>query len=495
MKPVFKTILITALTLFTAISLSSGPGWSFETHKSVCGGTFYPKDKDELNTLIDRFTRKAEDTKINLPADRPLKALIMPHAGYIYSGLTAAHVSLALRGKQFQKIIIMGPDHNVGFAGCALSNVDQYETPLGDVPLHPDAALLRKQSDLFQVNAISDAREHSVEAEIPFLQTYLHQFKIIPIVMGRGNIQQYANAIDKITDADTLLVVSSDLSHYLPYSEAVKKDSNTIRMILDLNSDELSKCQNCACGIIPILTLIQIAREHHWDPVLIYNNNSGDTAGDPSRVVGYAAIAFYGDLTMNQKNNPSDFSREKGNLLLKLARTTIAQKLGIESGQPKEMEDSLKDNAFQSPRGTFVTLKINNQLRGCIGNLTPSKSILDGVKENAAHAAFDDPRFHPLQKNEFDKIDIEISLLTEPKILEFKDPSDLLAKLRPGVDGVIIRRGMYSATFLPQVWEQLPDKEAFLDHLCQKAGMQANAWRQPGMEVLTYQVQYFDEAH
>jgi AmmeMemoRadiSam system protein A len=244
-----------------------------------------------------------------------------------------------------------------------------------------------------------------------------------------------------------------------------------------------------------MLTLMQIASRRHWEPVLVYYNNSGDTAGDKSRVVGYATIAFYGEIPMKQENTSSELSKEKGKVLLKLARTTIAKKLGMPTPETSKLDASLKEDAFQSRRGTFVTLKIDNQLRGCIGNLNPDKSILDGVQDNAINAAFQDPRFRPLSKSEFDKIDIEISLLTEPKPLEFQDANDLLVKLRPNIDGVIIRKGMYSATFLPQVWEQLPGKEEFLGHLCAKAGLPAQAWRQPGLEVLTYQVQYFEEEH
>ena len=311
--------------------------------------------------------------------------------------------------------------------------------------------------------------------------------------MGRGDINRYSAALDKIMDSDTLITVSSDLSHYLPYDDAVKKDKDTIQMILDLNADGLVRDSNRACGMMPIIVLVQLAKLHDWKPVLIYANNSGDTAADKQKVVGYATIAFYGDLSMKEQNNPSYISKEKGDVLLQLARKTIAKNLGISTPESKELNASLKDETFESRRGTFVTLKIDNQLRGCIGNLTPEKTILEGVKDNAVHAAFQDPRFRPLSKSEFDQIDIEISLLTEPKELKFKDANDLLAKLRPNVDGVILRKGRYSATFLPQVWEQLPEKEKFLGYLCNKAGLPETAWKEPGMEVLTYQVQYFEE--
>jgi AmmeMemoRadiSam system protein A len=185
--------------------------------------------------------------------------------------------------------------------------------------------------------------------------------------------------------------------------------------------------------------------------------------------------------------------KEKGDILIKLARKTIAENLGVATGDAGEMETALKDSAFLDKRGIFVTLTIDKQLRGCIGNLSPDKTILEGVRDNAVNAAFYDPRFPALTKKELEAVDIEISLLTEPRPLAFSDAGDLLARLRLGIDGVIIRKGGRSATFLPQVWDQLPDKKMFLSHLCSKAGLPVDAWRSPGLEVQVYQVQYFHE--
>jgi AmmeMemoRadiSam system protein A len=185
--------------------------------------------------------------------------------------------------------------------------------------------------------------------------------------------------------------------------------------------------------------------------------------------------------------------KEKGDILIKLARKTIAENLGIIPDGVGDIDAALKDKAFFDKQGTFVTLTINNQLRGCIGNLSPDKTIREGVEDNAVNAAFYDPRFPALSKKELDAVNIEISLLTKPLPLEFKDAEDLLARLRPGIDGLIIRKGGRSATFLPQVWEQLPDKKMFLSHLCNKAGLPMDAWRSPGLEVQVYQVQYFHE--
>jgi len=177
--------------------------------------------------------------------------------------------------------------------------------------------------------------------------------------------------------------------------------------------------------------------------------------------------------------------------LIKLARQTISEKLGRFSEEVDP--DSLKDKDFQAHRGTFVTLTIDGQLRGCIGSLEASESILEGIKRNAINAAFRDPRFSDLDEKELDKVDIEVSILTDPQPLEYRDSQDLLAKLRPRVDGVILRKGSAGATFLPQVWEQLPRPEKFLSHLCRKAGLSGDAWKTSRLEIMTYQVQYFEE--
>ena len=199
---------------------------------------------------------------------------------------------------------------------------------------------------------------------------------------------------------------------------------------------------------------------------------------------------------MKDKNKEiHKFSDSQGQVLVMLAQQTLMQKLNkeIDLAEFKAMEQELKENCFQEHLGTFVTLKINDQLRGCIGNMTASEPVKDGIRRNAISAAFHDPRFSPLRAEELERVDIEVSILTSPKPLEYIDGDDLIAKLRINIDGVIIQKGFANATFLPQVWKQLPEPEEFLGHLCMKAGIPANAWRNDKLEIKTYQVQYFLE--
>lgn len=199
---------------------------------------------------------------------------------------------------------------------------------------------------------------------------------------------------------------------------------------------------------------------------------------------------------MAQQEDAKDagLTEEQGQALLWLARETIGRQLGMEAHAPEAgIAARLQDRALQDKRGTFVTLTEHGELRGCIGSLAAMESIVEGVRRNALHAAFDDSRFRPVEKNELAVIEVEISILTEPKPLAYAKAEELLSILQVGRDGVILRKGGRGATFLPQVWEQLPDPEDFLRHLCSKAGLPSDAWRSGDLEVSTYRVQYFAE--
>ena len=494
MKRIFSLFFTIFLALCPPFLLQTGSANADKIRKPAYAGSFYPETRSELMSMIEHLTNRVKQSPVTPPPNTSLKALIIPHAGYMYSGVTAAHISLVLKENQFKRVIVLAPDHRVGFTGGAISDVTAYETPLGRIPLNQDAATLRGNEYLFQAIPASDRLEHSVEVVLPFLQYFLKKFQLIPIVLSRGSdlAGRVSDALDPLMDQNTLLVASSDLSHYLSYQEAVARDRETIKTILDLNADKLLTRENAACGRIPILVVINMARRHGWQPMLLHYSNSGDTAGDRSRVVGYAAIAFYGGSSMqNSIDSSRPLKTHQGQALVKLARQTIAERLGKKS--IKVDPDAMADVAFQDHRGTFVTLTINKQLRGCIGNLNSTESILAGIKRNAVNAAFHDPRFSPLKAHELDQVDIEVSILTEPQRLEYGDSKDLLSKLRVHVDGVILSKGPASATFLPQVWEQLPRPEQFLSHLCMKARLPADDWKKSQLDILTYQVQYFEE--
>lgn len=462
----------------------------------VWDGKFYPAKGDELLRLINQLTRQAKTNASPVGVGRPLKALIMPHAGYIYSGSTAAHAGRVLDNESFDTVILMGPDHRLGITNAALSSAAVWQTPLGRIRLHPHNRTLSQKSDLFRVLGLGEDKEHCLEVILPFLQVYLEAFELLPMILGPCDHRKMGDYVDQLMDDRTLLVVSADLSHFLPYKQAVLRDRRTIQAILDLDSAPILGDDNRTCGKYPIAVLLHLARKHHWRSFLLAYANSGDTSGDHNRVVGYAAIAFFGEMPMTS-HEATALDQSQGQALLLLARNTLLNRFNqqISESQKAQMESRLEDPPLQEPCGTFVTLKIGDQLRGCIGSLTGTESIVDNVRANAINAAFHDPRFHALTVEELDRVVIEVSVLSEPKLLDYTDAEDLTAKLRPDIDGVTIRKGAASATFLPQVWQQLPKVDAFLSHLCMKAGLAAEAWRRGRLDVETYQVQYFEEHH
>ena len=456
----------------------------------VWAGRFYPADRQELADTIGRMTRQVRAKQPVLPTHKALKALILPHAGYAYSGPVAAQAWHVLHGAVIGKVILLGPDHNVGFANGAVSDAAAWITPLGRIRVHTDSRRLLARSDLFRSVPASDRSEHSLEVELPFLQTYLKDFQLVPVVLGPCDPQQVARAIDPLLDVQTLLVVSADLSHYLEYTQAVARDQDTIQAIMALDAQPILTDTNRSCGKYPIAVLLELARKYGWQPVLLYYANSR------RRVVGYAAVAFFGEKPMPTSSQATTaFSQEQGQALVALARQTLMShfKRSIAPEQAKLLEARLQDTLLQSQCGTFVTLKISGQLRGCIGSLVGYEPVVEGIRSNAINAAFRDPRFRPLSEGELERLRIEISILTAPQPLDYDGADDLTAKLRPHIDGVTIRKGFASATFLPQVWEQLPDVQVFLSHLCSKAGLAGDAWRRGDLEVETYQVQHFEE--
>jgi len=193
---------------------------------------------------------------------------------------------------------------------------------------------------------------------------------------------------------------------------------------------------------------------------------------------------------MSTPESKYPLDNHQGSRLLELARSALEYRLGLSPGVTR---NDLDDGSFRQQCGTFVTLKSNDVLRGCIGNLEADGSIVDAVERNALNAAFNDHRFQPLKAEELDGITIDISILSKPEVLDYSDSEDLISKLRPMVDGVILRHGKKGATFLPQVWSQLPDPEQFLEHLCRKAGLSPGMWQQEHLDIYIYQVQCFEE--
>lgn len=454
---------------------------------AAVAGSFYPAEADLLRCEIARCLA---GHRLDLSRNDRLKALIVPHAGTIYSGTTAgaAYAQLTPLREKIRRVVLLGPCHRVAVHGLAVPSVANFATPLGIIPL--DRSTIDALLELPQI-VVSDAahaQEHALEVQLPFLQSVLGEFTLIPVAVGDANTQEVAAVLEHLWGgAETLIVISSDLSHFHTYQEARQIDNASVAQILALIP--LSSHQQ-ACGALPINGLLEVARQRGLQIEKLAQCNSGDTAGDRQRVVGYAAFALYQVQTQEQK--PADVL---GITLLSLARAAIAEKLhdSTQAGN-KLVFPKLPDlPILTAPGACFVTLTLDGQLRGCIGTLEPYRPLYEDVQANAVAAALRDPRFAPLDTEEFGRIRIEVSLLSDSVALAFTDEADALRQLRPHLDGVILLSNGRRSTFLPQVWSQLPDPQEFLAHLKQKAGLPRDWWS-PDLQLYRYEVQKWTEA-
>jgi AmmeMemoRadiSam system protein B/AmmeMemoRadiSam system protein A len=441
-------------------------------------GQFYPSDSTQLESVISSYIEAATDSDT-----RRVRGLVSPHAGYVYSGPTAAYgyKQLIRDRDSYSTVIVMAPSHHARFSGASIANATHYRTPLGLIKVSPKAEQLRNEP-MFGTLDAAHLKEHAVEVELPFLQHVLGDFELIPIVTGNADPRQLADVLKKYIDGETLVVASTDLSHYHPYDEAVALDSNCVRAIPGLNFTAMGVCE--CCGRIPTLALMYIAQDYGWEGKALDYRNSGDTAGTKDSVVGYLSAAFYGE-------DEGALSEDERQYLLELARETLEDYL--EKGVKPAVEEGRLTPKLKKVQGCFTTLSKQGALRGCIGHILPQEELYKCVMDNAIAAALHDPRFAPVTSDEVDELEIEISALSVPETLEFDSPEDLLEKLRPGTDGVVIRYMGRTSTYLPQVWDMIPDKQQFLSQLCLKQGSPSNCWQMPGTEIQTYQAFVFHE--
>lgn len=460
----------------------------FETIRpAAVAGQFYPAGAGGLRAQVLQALAAAA------PAVAPAvpKMLLVPHAGYVYSGAVAAHAYAALAAgrERIRRVVLLGPAHRVAVRGLAAPTATAFETPLGRVPIDRDA--LAAIAGLPQVVADDDvhAHEHSLEVQLPFLQTVLGHFSLVPLAVGHAEPDAVAEVLERLWGGEeTLIVISSDLSHYLPYAQARAADRQTVETILRLDP-ALEHHQ--ACGATPLGGALLAARAHDLVPRLLDLRNSGDTAGDRSRVVGYCAVAFEqprdrrAALQDDDAQSPAT-ADDLGQALIARARNAIADVLCLPTG-PEPAHAALAEHG-----ATFVTLRHGGRLRGCIGTLEARRPLDQDVRMHALAAAFHDTRFEALREEEFAALEIEVSLLEPSEALEVANEAEVLRTLRPGVDGVTLEyRGLH-ATFLPQVWEQLDTPEEFMAALKRKAGLPEDFWAEQ-LRVWRYRVRKFEE--
>lgn len=447
---------------------------------AAVAGTFYPGQRATLAAQVQACLEGAAPA--GAAGARP-KLLVVPHAGYVYSGAIAGsgYARLARWAHEITRVVLLGPVHRVAVRGLAVPTVAAFETPLGRIAL--DRAAIDDLRALPQV--VHDDRphapEHSLEVQLPFLQTVLGgAFQLVPIAVGDASPAQVAEVVERLWGGDeTLIVVSSDLSHYMAYNQARAVDRLTAQRIaaLDTNLDPYE-----ACGAHALNGALLAARRHGLRAELLDLRNSGDTAGDRSRVVGYAALALAATPPAQEGDDSG-----LGAALLSRARNAIRARLGL----PAEPEPP--HPALQQPGATFVTLHdTKGELRGCIGALQAVRRLDDDVRHNAAAAAFADPRFTPLRPDEWPGLQFEVSLLEPAEALPpAATEIEALARLEPGRDGLILEWRGHRATFLPQVWAQLPEPREFMAALKRKAGLAPDFWA-GDVKLSRYRVRSFE---
>ncbi|MCX5833202.1 MAG: AmmeMemoRadiSam system protein B [Deltaproteobacteria bacterium] len=462
--------------------------------KPVVAGSWYPGDPDVLTRDIKAYLKKVPGDGVG----GRVVGLISPHAGYLYSGQIAAHGYKLIQGQRFDSVIVIGPSHRSSFRGASVYNSGGFETPLGVVPVDADLAdriIAHGGSIAFYPQA--HLQEHSIEIQIPFLQVVLGQFSFVPIVMGdqdRRACQELAEAISKAVKGKKVLVVgSSDLSHFHSYDKAVKLDRRVVDLVQKMDTDGLIRelgsgsCEACGGGPMVVTMLVAGKLGSTGVKVLKYAN-SGDVTGDTGRVVGYLSVAFYVDNPSRSQVSGKTAVAERGlseeekKSLLEHARKTIECRL-----QGKPLPDlSYASAATQEKRGAFVSLKKQGRLRGCIGYIEGRKPLAQTVGDMALAAAFKDPRFPPVKREELADLDIEISVLTPLRKI-----SDI-NEIKVGKHGLYVVKGFHSGLLLPQVaTEYRWDRLTFLKETCYKAGLPADAWQDEKTEIYTFSADVF----
>jgi AmmeMemoRadiSam system protein B/AmmeMemoRadiSam system protein A len=467
-----------------------------EIREPAVAGAFYPDKPEVLLGDVKKYLENAKKEKM----EGEIVALVSPHAGYMYSGQVAAYAYKLVEGKAFDSVVVVAPSHRALFKGVSLYDRGGYRTPLGVVPVDTELSkkMMERRKEI-QFLPAAHSQEHSLEVQIPFLQVALKSFKLIPMVMepywSWETCQSVASAIaETVKGKRVLLVASTDLSHFYTYNIAVELDKIFLNHIErfdveGLNRD-LKSNRTEACGGGPVVTIMLAAKKLGADhgKVLRYAN-SGDVTGDRSRVVGYASAVFYktggGKEKMKEEKKVGvdlGLNEEEKKTLHHIAKTVIESKArGKPIPEIKVDSPILKEN-----RGAFVTIHKKGQLRGCIGYIEGRGPLHKTIEEMAEAAAFRDPRFSPVKEKELPELDLEISVLTPLK--RINDVNEI----QVGTHGIYIKKGWYSGLLLPQVaTEYRWDRQTFLEHTCQKAGLPSNAWKEEDTEIYIFSADIF----
>ena len=504
---------MTALFLGSMITTAEGQEKGSEEKKlrpAGVAGSFYPANPGQLTAMMDGMLAKVSTPGI----DGKILAVVAPHAGYPYSGPVAAYTYAALKGRKYARVVVIAPSHYEAFEFASVYDGDGYVTPLGVVPVDREfARKLATMNGSIRLSerghkATAQGAEHALEVQLPWLQRVLGSFKLVPVVMGA---QSYASSralgvalarlIQKESSApaqpgsgdaagDTLIVASSDLSHYHTYNEAESIDHKTLGALESW--DYLSMSRNFqtrvweACGGGPIVAAM-IAAERmgaNQARVLKYAN-SGDVIGDRSHVVGYSADVFVKAKSSKAANVMFSLNEKEKAELLDLARKSVESAVQQHKLYAPEKTG---DEHLNQDRGAFVTLREEDKLRGCIGYSAATQPLYMTVRDTATLAALRDPRFRPVTAAELSKLQYEISVLSPLR------RARTLNEIRIGEHGLLVKNGEHEGLLLPQVpVEQHWDRTTFLQQTCVKAGIDPNCWKDDNTDIFEFTAVVFGD--
>ncbi len=493
---------------------ASAPEPARRIRHAQIAGSWYPDHKDQLAAEVDALFAAATPAKV----EGKITALISPHAGYRFSGQTAAASYQLLRGQDVRRVVLLAISHRTPLRGVSIPDVTDFETPLGLVPVDVRAVQRLRRSPVVASVMQAEQGEHSLEIQLPLLQRVLPKFSLVPILVGRLSEQEYvdmAAALAEIVDSHTVVVASSDFTHrgvHYGYevpqgpgdikARLARVDQGAIDQITKMNRKGLlayaDKTGATICGLHPIALLLELlGRFSGHQPHQVARTTSGDVTSDWSSSVTYVGMAFTGrwreegKLEEARAAGESEFplSDDDKRTLLRLARASLEASVRKGRFDPDGIQHIPSTPSLERKAGAFVTLKCTTgaagtcsgrggELRGCIGTLEPSASVYEVVSRRAASAALDDTRFSPVTVAELPSITLEVSVLTPPR------PVKSAEEIVIGRHGIILESGWNSATFLPQVApEQGWDRETTLRHLASKARLPADGWKTASFKV------------
>ncbi|MBC7363061.1 MAG: AmmeMemoRadiSam system protein B [Candidatus Aminicenantes bacterium] len=473
-------LFLVIILIFAGLVPASPQG----VRKPVWAGQFYEADPTRLSRALELYISSNQ----KVPEGKEIVGLISPHAGYLYSGRVAGAAYALASQKKVETVVIIGPSHHYGFKGCSIYPKGGFETPLGVAEVDEKLAKEISRTSGFSFIPQAHQKEHSVEVQVPFIQKTWPSARIVPIVMGYQSsetIEALSSALYRVLKGKNVLVVAStDMSHFLTMDEAHRVDRQTIELVKQLQLNTLARkierAENIMCGGGPLLALLKYAQKLGRAEVLEVMYSDSAAAGGPTdRVVGY----FSALVLTEGKPRLMEFTQEEKKQLLVLARQSITHYL--ETG--RILEAMPENPKFRQPSGAFVTLRIKDELRGCIGFVEPVFPLYQTIIQSAVYAATQDPRFPPLRTSELSRIKIEISVLGP------LEPVDDVAEIEIGKHGLLIKQRGRSGLLLPQVATEFGwDRSTFLVEVCRKAGLPDNAWRQKG-SLYKFEAVVFEE--